>query len=240
MAYYVVVMADNESEAIETAKYLAGEQLNINEIDNLGIFKAIDIDETMEITEPIKQAANRLLSNYNSITKSHCRDIKPFIKLLTKTKTRDAYTEEEIALVIHWALKTWRKRGNIPKPSHICKATKFDGFLTEARRWNELTSAINPAEVVDVYNQLCIGKLPLAQLDQELEQKIINFIPNLKDKNINGFTKYLKAFLQVTPPFFFGQNDSHWTATLDYILRPKTLRDTIARVQNRYVSNVTQ
>lgn len=37
-----------------------------------------------------------------------------------------------------------------------------------------------------------------------------------------------------------NESEAIETATLDYILRPKTLRDTIARVQNRYVSNVTQ
>lgn len=173
----------------------------------------------------VNEAALRCLAFYNDKAGCKCRDAKPFIELLTETKTRKAYTEDEITLVIEWALTQWRSRGGTPKPINICRVTKFDGYLTDAEQWRKLSATANAADVVEAFNSTFDGLLPPAELDRDLERKIYAFTDYLKDKSINGFIAYFEAFKGKASDFYFGDG---FTATLDFLLKPKTLRDTRA------------
>ncbi|EOL1464713.1 Lin1244/Lin1753 domain-containing protein [Escherichia coli] len=175
----------------------------------------------------ISEAAYRCLTFYNDKAGCKCRDAKPFIELLTETKTRKAYTEDEITLVIEWALTQWRSRGGVPKPINICRVTKFDGYLADAEQWRKLSSTVNAADVVEEFNSTFDGLLPPAELDRDLERKIYAFTDYLKDKSINGFVAYFETFKNTASDFYFGNG---FTATLDFLLKPKTLRDTRAGV----------
>ncbi|HIH0005342.1 TPA: helix-turn-helix domain-containing protein [Escherichia coli] len=171
----------------------------------------------------VNLAALRCLAFYNEKAGCKCRDAKPFVELLTETKTRKAYTEEEITLVIEWALTQWRSRGGVPKPVNICRVTKFDGYLADAEQWRKLSATTNAADVVEAFNSTFDGLLPPAELDRDLERKIYAFTDYLKDKSINGFIAYFEAFKNTASDFYFGNG---FTATLDFLLKPKTLRDT--------------
>ncbi|EOM1103583.1 helix-turn-helix domain-containing protein [Escherichia coli] len=173
----------------------------------------------------VNLAALRCLAFYNEKAGCKCRDAKPFIELLTETKTRKAYTEDEITLVIEWALTQWRSRGGTPKPINICRVTKFDGYLADAEQWRRVTATVNAAVVVSAFNQTFDGLLPPAELDRDLERKIYAFTDYLKDKSITGFIAYFEAFKNTASDFYFGNG---FTATLDFLLKPKTLRDTRA------------
>lgn len=171
----------------------------------------------------ISEAAYRCLAFYNEKAGCKCRDAKPFVELLTETKTRKAYTEDEITLVIEWALTQWRSRGGVPKPVNICRVTKFDGYLADAEQWRKLSATANAADVVEAFNSTFDGLLPSAELDRDLERKIYAFTEYLKDKSIAGFIAYFEAFKNTASDFYFGNG---FTATLDFLLKPKTLRDT--------------
>ncbi len=173
----------------------------------------------------ISEAAYRCLAFYNEKAGCKCRDAKPFIELLTETKTRKAYTEDEITLVIEWALTQWHSRSGVPKPINICRVTKFDGYLADAEQWRRVTATVNAAVVVSAFNQTFDGLLPPAELDRDLERKIYAFTDYLKDKSITGFIAYFEAFKNTASDFYFGNG---FTATLDFLLKPKTLRDTRA------------
>ncbi|MCM4340873.1 helix-turn-helix domain-containing protein [Escherichia coli] len=175
----------------------------------------------------VNLAALRCLAFYNEKAGCKCRDAKPFIELLTETKTRKAYTEDEITLVIEWALTQWRSRGGTPKPINICRVTKFDGYLADAEQWRKLSATVNAADVVEAFNSTFDGLLPPAELDRDLERKIYAFTDYLKDKSITGFIAYFETFKNTASDFYFGNG---FTATLDFLLKPKTLRDTRAGV----------
>ena len=175
----------------------------------------------------VNEAALRCLDFYNDKAGCKCRDAKPFVELLTETKTRKAYTEDEITLVIEWALTQWRSRGGAPKPVNICRVTKFDGYLADAEQWRKLSATANAADVVEAFNSTFDGLLPPAELDRDLERKIYAFTDYLKDKSINGFVAYFETFKNTASDFYFGDG---FTATLDFLLKPKTLRDTRAGV----------
>ena len=173
----------------------------------------------------VNEAALRCLDFYNDKAGCKCRDAKPFVELLTETKTRKAYTEDEITLVIEWALTQWRSRGGTPKPINICRVTKFDGYLADAEQWRKLSATANAADVVEAFNSTFDGLLPPVELDRDLERKIYAFTDYLKDKSINGFVAYFGTFKNTASDFYFGNG---FTATLDFLLKPKTLRDTRA------------
>ncbi|WP_251658510.1 helix-turn-helix domain-containing protein [Escherichia coli] len=188
--------------------------------------RVLEKDESIsEEDREVNLAALRCLSFYNDKAGCKCRDAKPFVELLTETKTRKAYTEDEITLVIEWALTQWRSRGGTPKPINICRVTKFDGYLADAEQWRKLSATVNAADVVEAFNSTFDGLLPPAELDRDLERKIYAFTDYLKDKSITGFIAYFEAFKNTASDFYFGNG---FTATLDFLLKPKTLRDTRA------------
>ncbi|EHP9914063.1 helix-turn-helix domain-containing protein [Escherichia coli] len=80
-------------------------------------------------------------------------------------------------------------------------------------------------DVIDTYNRIFDGLLPQAEYDKDLKRKIIGFRYYLKDRSINGFTAYFEQFKNTASDFYFGNG---FTATLDFLLKPKTLRNTRA------------
>lgn len=96
--------------------------------------------------------AKKALEFYNEQTGTRCRDIKPFVLMLTPTKTREAYTLAELQLVIRWVLATWRRRGSgLPKPANICRVNRFDGYLADAEAWATTEADVDPDAVMNGY-----------------------------------------------------------------------------------------
>ncbi len=167
-------------------------------------------------------AASRVLDHYNNKFNSKHKEKKYFVNLLKKTKTRGAYTEEDLIMVIDWIAETWSFK---PEPIKIARVSRFDEYRAKAEQWRRVTATVNAADVVEAFNSTFDGLLPSAELDRDLERKIYAFTDYLKDKSINGFVAYFEAFKIKASDFYFGDG---FTATLDFLLKPKTLRDTRA------------
>lgn len=167
-------------------------------------------------------AASRVLDHYNNKFNSKHKEKKYFVNLLKKTKTRSAYTEEDLIMVIDWIAETWSFK---PEPIKIARVSRFDEYRAKAEQWRRVTATVNAAVVVSAFNQTFDGLLPPAELDRDLERKIYAFTDYLKDKSITGFIAYFEAFKNTASDFYFGNG---FTATLDFLLKPKTLRDTRA------------
>ncbi len=218
--------SDTESPGVVTQSHPNQSYITSKENIKNNTLRVLEKDRSIsEEDREVNLAALRCLAFYNDKAGCKCRDAKPFVELLTETKTRKAYTEEEITLVIEWALTQWRSRGGVPKPVNICRVTKFDGYLADAEKWRKLSDTVNAADVVNEFNITFDGLLPPAELDQDLERKIYAFTDYLKDKSINGFVAYFETFKNTASDFYFGNG---FTATLDFLLKPKTLRDTRA------------
>ncbi len=218
--------SDTESPGVVSQSHPNQSYITSKENIKNNTLRVLEKDRSIsEEDREVNLAALRCLAFYNDKAGCKCRDAKPFIELLTETKTRKAYTEDEITLVIEWALTQWRSRGGVPKPVNICRVTKFDGYLADAEQWRKLSSTVNAADVVEAFNSTFDGLLPPAELDRDLERKIYAFTDYLKDKSINGFVAYFETFKNTASDFYFGDG---FTATLDFLLKPKTLRDTRA------------
>ncbi|CGW09303.1 helix-turn-helix domain-containing protein [Salmonella enterica subsp. enterica serovar Uganda] len=169
--------------------------------------------------------AKKALEFYNEQTGTRCRDIKPFVLMLTPTKTREAYTLAELQLVIRWVLATWRRRGSgLPKPANICRVNRFDGYLADAEAWATTEADVDPDAVMNGYNEIFADTLPAAELDADRRGMIIRLAAHMKNKTTGAFLGYFEKFRADAPDFYFGA--SGWRASFDYLMKPETLRKT--------------
>lgn len=157
---------------------------------------------------------------------TRCRDVKPFVLMLTPTQTREAYTLAELQLVIRWVLATWRRRGSgLPKPANICRVNRFDGYLADAEAWATTEADIDPDAVMKGYNEIFADTLPAAELDTDRRRMIIRLAAHMKNKTTGAFLGYFEKFRADAPDFYFGSNGG-WRASFDYLMKPETLRNT--------------
>ncbi|HCD1354946.1 TPA: replication protein RepO [Klebsiella pneumoniae subsp. pneumoniae] len=179
-----------------------------------------------ESDERIFADAQKALEFYNEKTGTRCRDLKPFVVMLTATTTRDGYTLAEIQLVIRWVLATWRRRGDgLPKPANICRVKRFDGYLADAEAWAVLEAEIDPEAVMNGYNEIFADTLPAAELDDDRRRMITRLAAHMKNKTTGAFLGYFEKFRADAPDFYFGANGG-WRASFDYLMKPETLRKT--------------
>ena len=176
--------------------------------------------------EKINSDAKKALEFYNEKTGTRCRDLKPFVMMLTATTTRDGYTLAELQLVIRWVLATWRRRGDsLPKPANICRVNRFDGYLADAEAWAVTEADIDPDAVMNGYNEIFADALPVAELDADRRRMITRLAAHMKNKTTGAFLGYFEKFRADAPDFYFG-TDGGWRASFDYLMKPETLRKT--------------
>jgi biotin operon repressor len=179
-----------------------------------------------EDEEKIKSDAKKALEFYNEKTGTRCRDLKPFVMMLTATTTRDGYTLAELQLVIRWVLATWRRRGDsLPKPANICRVNRFDGYLADAEAWAVTEADIDPDAIMNGYNEIFADALPVAELDADRRRMITRLAAHMKNKTTGAFLGYFEKFRADAPDFYFG-TDGGWRASFDYLMKPETLRKT--------------
>ena len=182
--------------------------------------------QTGEGEERINSNAKKALEFYNEKTGTRCRDLKPFVMMLTPTTTREGYTLDELQLVIRWVLATWRRRGDsLPKPANICRINRFDGYLADAEAWAVLEAKIDPEAVMNGYNEIFADILPAAELDADRRRTITRLAAHMKNKTTGAFLGYFEKFRADAPDFYFG-TDGGWRASFDYLMKPETLRNT--------------
>lgn len=170
--------------------------------------------------------AKKALEFYNEQTGTRCRDVKPFVLMLTPTQTREAYTLAELQLVIRWVLATWYRRGSgLPKPANICRVNRFDGYLADAEAWATMEADVDPDAVMNGYNEIFADTLPAAELDADRRRMIIRLAAHMKNKTTGAFLGYFEKFRADAPDFYFGSNGG-WRASFDYLMKPETLRNT--------------
>ncbi|AXS17560.1 replication protein RepO [Klebsiella pneumoniae] len=228
--YQVLVDANKNAEKPHTGMRKTTKQVRGKPANFLTENTTENIDppypQTGESDERIFSDAQKALEFYNEKTGTRCRDLKPFVVMLTATTTRDGYTLAEIQLVIRWVLATWRRRGDgLPKPANICRVKRFDGYLADAEAWAVLEAEIDPEAVMNGYNEIFADTLPAAELDDDRRRMITRLAAHMKNKTTGAFLGYFEKFRADAPDFYFGANGG-WRASFDYLMKPETLRKT--------------
>lgn len=172
------------------------------------------------------EGAQKALEYYNQLTNSSCRSAEPYLRIMTATKGRKAYTLQDVCLVTKWVIATWHRKGKtLPKPHNICRVNSFDGYLSDAEKWQREAVDIDCQKVIDVYNEVTAGRMPFAELYRDREIAIRELATHLAKKNVEGFRNYFKAFMASARDFYFGGPDgSGWCASFDTLMDVKTLR----------------
>ncbi|HBQ2939647.1 TPA: replication protein RepO [Klebsiella pneumoniae] len=209
----------------KTSKQVSGKPANFlteNTTENIYTPNPLE-GEGVEI---ILSDAQKALEFYNEQTGTRCRDLKPFVMMLTPTTTRAGYTLDELQLVIRWVLATWRRRGDsLPKPANICRVNRFDGYLADAEAWAVTETDIDPEAVMSGYNEIFADTLPVAELDDDRRRMITRLAAHMKNKTTGAFLGYFEKFRADASDFYFGANGG-WRASFDYLMKPETLRKT--------------
>lgn len=79
-------------------------------------------------------------------------------------------------------------------------------------------------EYLDAYNEEVGDRLPHARgVNSERKRKFKKLIEKLATPNVDGWRAYVRAFVRMAKPFYFGDNDSGWVADIDHLLKEKTL-----------------
>ncbi|ECS2601846.1 replication protein [Salmonella enterica subsp. enterica serovar Senftenberg] len=96
-----------------------------------------------------------------------------------------------------------------------------DGQVKPERRKAE---RIDYESFLNAYNTEVGDRLPHAvSVNEKRKRRLKKIIPQLKTPNVDGFRAYVRAFVHQAKPFYFGDNDTGWTADFDYLLREDSL-----------------
>lgn len=96
-----------------------------------------------------------------------------------------------------------------------------DGQVKPERRKAE---RIDYESFLNAYNTEVGDRLPHAvSVNEKRKRRLKKIIPQLKTPNVDDFRAYVRAFVHQARPFYFGDNDTGWTADFDYLLREDSL-----------------
>ncbi|WP_354474569.1 replication protein [Pantoea sp. UYEF8] len=107
------------------------------------------------------------------------------------------------------------------KPPHTPKGgLEGDQVKPEKRR----AERIDYESYLVAYNEEVGDRLPHAvSANTQRQRRLKKLIPQLKTPNVAGFRSYVRAFVCQAKPFYFGGNETGWSADLDFLLRETTL-----------------
>ena len=79
----------------------------------------------------------------------------------------------------------------------------------------------------DAYNDALGDRLPnCAVMNDKRKRALKKLLGLLREPTVECFAAYLRGFAKRAGPFYFGDNDRGWMASLDYLLREDTLTKT--------------
>lgn len=179
-----------------------------------------------EFSEEVLSQAKQVLEYYNEVTGTACRSAEAFAILLTERSSRDAYTVDDLKLVIRWVAMTWKRRnGTVAKPANICRVNRFDGYLADATAWEANQVDVDCVMVIEDYNELAQGRLAWADIDDGrlvAIRRLACEFPKTQSAN-ESFRKYLRYFFDRASDYYFGKNERGWHANFDWLMKSETL-----------------
>lgn len=140
----------------------------------------------------------------NFVTKSGTKNVT---KLVTATVTKGEHTKDI----------SKDKTNKTPLPP--------DGGDAGSEKLTARTKvSIDYESFLAAYNTEVGERLPHAvAVNEKRKRRLKKIIPQLKTPNVEGFRAYVRAFVHQAKPFYFGDNNTGWTADFDFLLRDDTL-----------------
>ncbi|HEK0546109.1 TPA: replication protein [Proteus mirabilis] len=140
---------------------------------------------------------------------------KSVTKSVTALSPKQGHTKETITKE---TITKEKKESNTPLTPHEVKGGE------SAKPTKRKSTPINYDEYLNAYNEEVGDRLPHAvEANEKRKTRIRKIIKNLATSNVDGWRAYVRAFVRMAKPFYFGDNDTGWTADIDYLLRETTL-----------------
>lgn len=141
----------------------------------------------------------------NFVSKSGAKNVS---KLVTESVTKEEHTKDI----------SKDKRKDPPK------SPKGECVGLEEKKVSQKKNAIDYQAVMSAYNSTLGDRLPKAEsLNEKRRRGIKRLMSELKEPTVEAVENYFSAFSRAAKPFYFGENDSGWRASFDYLLRSDTL-----------------
>lgn len=104
------------------------------------------------------------------------------------------------------------------------KSPKGECGGQEKKPASQKKPAIDYQAVLSAYNSTLGDRLPQAEaLNDKRRRGIKRLLSELKEPTVEAVENYFSAFSRTAKPFYFGDNDTGWRASFDYLLRSDTL-----------------
>lgn len=140
------------------------------------------------------------------------------ISQVSKTLAKSANSHKPSQLNTKETITKEKKESNTPLTPHEVKGGE------SAKPTKRKSTPINYDEYLNAYNEEVGDRLPHAvEANEKRKTRIRKIIKNLATANVDGWRAYVRAFVRMAKPFYFGENDTGWTADIDYLLRETTL-----------------
>ncbi|MEM8324808.1 replication protein, partial [Morganella morganii] len=134
---------------------------------------------------------------------------KSVTKAVTAVSPKQSHTKETI---------TKEKKETNP---HTPGGGEAEGLVKPKKR---RAVKINYDEYLIAYNEEVGDRLPHAiDVTEKRKRDLKKIIPKLATPNVDGWRSYVRAFVKLAKPFYFGDSDTGWTADIDYLTRETTL-----------------
>lgn len=139
-------------------------------------------------------------------------------KSANKTLAKTANSHKPSQLNTKETITKEKKESNTPLTPHEVKGRE------SAKPTKRKSTPINYDEYLNAYNEEVGDRLPHAvEANEKRKTRIRKIIKSLATANVDGWRAYVRAFVRMAKPFYFGENDTGWTADIDYLLRETTL-----------------
>ncbi len=139
-------------------------------------------------------------------------------KSANKTLAKTANSHKPSQLNTKETITKEKKESNTPLTPHEVKGGE------SVKPTKRKSTPINYDEYLNAYNEEVGDRLPHAvEANEKRKTRIRKIIKNLATANVDGWRAYIRAFVRMAKPFYFGENDTGWTADIDYLLRETTL-----------------
>ncbi|MGY9986492.1 replication protein [Citrobacter freundii] len=166
------------------------------------------------VTNGLAIGVNKVISDWNFSISQHG---KTLAETANETLAESANTYKPTQLNTK---ETIQKKERKDPP----KSPKGETGWQEEKPVSQKKPAIDYQAVLSAYNSTLGDRLPQAEaLNDKRRRGIKRLLSELKEPTVEAVENYFSAFSRTAKPFYFGENDTGWRASFDYLLRSETL-----------------
>ncbi|WP_337083855.1 replication protein [Enterobacter kobei] len=158
------------------------------------------------VTNGLAIGVNKVISDWNFSISQH-----------GKTLAKSANTHKPTQLNTKETIQKKERKDPPKSPNGGCGGQ-------EEKPASQKKPAIDYQAVMSAYNSTLGDRLPQAEaLNDKRRRNIKRLLSELKEPTVEAVENYFSAFSRTAKPFYFGDNDTGWRASFDYLLRSETL-----------------